>query len=288
VLGRLTPGQQGLGREVDGDRVNGGPDDANTVASLGRSLRRGTARHNPHVMPLLGKFARERFDVAAQTADDQRWVLPRKHQHSHGGTVARRPGTTLSDVSRPRPRTPAALIAGAILVAAGLGCWALYVKQTGNGGHSYDRGGSPASSVRLVAGETYTISIHGGVDREVELGLDPAALQCTAALGGQVPGALDIVAQSRDSKATNEIASFVSSIRGDVQIQCGGVGAVYVDDAEDAPFDSSGVWLVLASLALVIGLPLTLSGLRRPAGEARELDDVTDVDRVDPSAESVL
>ena len=191
-------------------------------------------------------------------------------------------------MSRPRPRTPAALIAGALLVVAGLGFWTLYVKQSGNGGHSYDRGGSPASSVRLVAGETYTISIHGGVDREVELGLDPAALQCTAALGGEAPGALDIVAQSRDSKATNEIASFVSSISGDVHIQCEGVGAVYIDDAEDAPFDSSGVWLVLASLALIIGLPLTLSGLRRPAGEARELADVTDVDRVDPPAESVL
>jgi hypothetical protein len=191
-------------------------------------------------------------------------------------------------VSAPRPRTPLALIVGALLVVAGLGFWALYVQQTGNGGHSYNRGGSPASSVRLLSGETYWISIHGGVDREVELGLDPPALQCTAALDGQSPGALDIVAQTRDSKATNEIASFVSSISGSVHIECEGLDAVYIDDAEDAPFDSSGAWLILASLALVIGLPLTLSGLRRASGGAAELADGPDVGGVDPAAESVL
>jgi hypothetical protein len=40
-------------------------------------------------------------------------------------------GTTLSDVSAPRPAPPRALIAGTLLVLAGLAFWALFVKQSG-------------------------------------------------------------------------------------------------------------------------------------------------------------
>jgi hypothetical protein len=173
-------------------------------------------------------------------------------------------------------------------VIAGLASWALYVNQAGSERHSYSRGANPPTYVRLVAGNSYSIAIHGGVDREVQLGVDPSTLLCTAALPNQSPGALDVVTEQQDSKATDRIATFVSAISGSVQIQCNGIGAVYVDDAADAPFDVSGVWLVLASLALLIGLPLTLSGLRRPTVAPSALPDADDVSRVDPAAEGVL
>jgi hypothetical protein len=203
-------------------------------------------------------------------------------------------GTTLSDVSAPRPAPPRALIAGTLLVLAGLAFWALFVKQSGGvEQHAYNRAGHPPSYAGVVTGKTYNIAIHGGVDREVALGLDPAQLTCTAARPGQVPGALNLVAENKDSKATNQIASFVSAITGQVHVECKGIGTVYLENAVGASFDWSGVWLVLASLALAVGLPLGLSALRSPAGSsagASSADDSgsADVGRVDPAAEEVL
>jgi hypothetical protein len=165
-------------------------------------------------------------------------------------------------VSAPRPITPRLLAVGSALVVAGLAMWALYVKQSRSESHAYSHDGTPPNYVRLVAGDTYSIAIHGGVAREAELGLDPAVLQCTAARSGEAPGSLQLDAHDANTKATDEIASFVSEVSGEVHIECAQVGAVYVDDAADAPFDWSGVWLVFASLALVIGLPLTVSALR--------------------------
>jgi hypothetical protein len=192
-------------------------------------------------------------------------------------------------VSAPRPATPRALIAGTLLVLAGLGFWVLYVQRSGGAEqHSYDRAGRPPSYVRLLAGQTYSIAIHGGVNREIRLGLDPSALQCSAARPGQTPGALNLTNENKDTKAINQIASFVSGITGAVQVRCAGIGAVYVDDAEDAAYDWSGVWIVLASLALAAGLPLALSGLRGPTPPRALGPDGADVGRVEPDAEQLL
>jgi hypothetical protein len=157
------------------------------------------------------------------------------------------------------------LIAGTLLILAGLGCWALYVKDSGGGEHhSYNRAGRPPAYVELVAGKVYHLAVHGGVAREAELGVSPGALQCTAARPGQAATALEVTADKADTKATNQIGSFVSALSGRVHVECTGIGTVYVDDAADAAFDRSGVWLVLASVTLAVGLPLALSGLRAP------------------------
>jgi hypothetical protein len=166
-------------------------------------------------------------------------------------------------MSQPRPTLPRALIAGPLLVIAGLACWALYVRATNTEHHSYAHGGNPPAYVRLELGATYGIAIHGGVTREAELGLAPGTLQCTAARRGESPGPLDVTAENTDTKATDRIGTFVSAIAGDVRLECSGIGAVFVDNAADAPYDWSGGWLVLASILLAIGLPLALSGLRR-------------------------
>jgi hypothetical protein len=162
-----------------------------------------------------------------------------------------------------RPTLPRALVAGTIVVIAGLAVWALYVMQANRESHSYSRGGVAPATVQLKAGTTYGIAIRGGVGREIALGLNPATLQCTATEQGHAPGPLQVNAESQDTKATDRIGSFVADFKGRVHVACTGIRAVYIDNAEDAGFDWSGVWLVLASILLAVGLPLVLSGLRR-------------------------
>lgn len=163
-----------------------------------------------------------------------------------------------------------ATLAGPVLVLVGVVCWVLFVVQSRSQHLSFSSAASPPQSVRVVAGHTYSIAIHGGVRRLAELGIESSALHCTIAQTGQPPRALQLTAESSDSKANNQIATFVSAVSGDVQIRCTNIGAVYVDNAADASFDWSGLWLVLASLSLVIGLPLTLSLLRGTTRRAPE------------------
>lgn len=155
------------------------------------------------------------------------------------------------------------MLAGALLVVAGLAFWALYVHESGSEKHSYTSGGNPPATVRLVAGHTYGIAIHGGVNRELQLGIVPNQLRCTAALPDGLTRGLALTAEQVGTKATDRIASFTSSVSGDVQVRCAVIGAVYIDNSVDASYDWSGLFLVLTSIALLIGLPLTLSALRR-------------------------
>jgi hypothetical protein len=170
-------------------------------------------------------------------------------------------------VSQPRPSLPRRLGIGALVSLLGLVFWALHSVQAGSARHSFAGLANPPQYVRLIAGHRYWISIHGGVQREAELGVSPGALECTAAGQGQAPVALTITAERADTKAINQIASFTPTFSGYVQVQCGGIGLVYVDDAADASFDWSGAWLVLACVCLLIGLPAVLSGLRAVRGE---------------------
>jgi hypothetical protein len=177
------------------------------------------------------------------------------------------------DVSPARPALPRALIAGPVVVIVALAVWALFVLQSNKETHSYNHGDNPPpANVELKKGATYGVALHGGVAREVARGLVPGTLQCTATKQGQAPGPLQVNAEAQGTKATDRIGWFVAEFGGRVHVECAGIGTVFIDNAEDAGFDWSGVWLVLASVLLAIGLPLTLSGLRR-AGR-----------RVDPAA----
>jgi hypothetical protein len=167
-----------------------------------------------------------------------------------------------------RPPVPRALIAGALLVIAGLVFWSLYVMTANHERHSYAHGGKPPTYVQLHRGVTYGVAIAGGVGREVTLGLSPGTLQCTATKPGQAPGPLDVTAEAQDTKATDRVGWFVSGVDERVHIECAGIGPVFIDNAADAAYDWSGVWIVAASLLLLVGLPLTLSGLRRTGRRA--------------------
>ena len=171
-------------------------------------------------------------------------------------------------MSAPRPASVRLLVTGTVLVLVGFLSWALYAVQSGREAHAYTAGDAPPAYVQVTAGHTYRISIAGGVKRETQLGVQASTLQCTAAAPGQAPGALSVTPEQTGTKATDQIGSFDATFSGQVHIECDRVGPVYVDNATDAGFDWSGLWLVLASLALVIGLPLTLSAVRRLPGVA--------------------
>lgn len=165
-------------------------------------------------------------------------------------------------MTAPRPPLPRALLAGGLLVLVGFASWVLYAVQSRGEAHSYAPGKVPPTYVRLERGHTYWISIPGGVRAVTAAGLDPKHLQCTASGAGEAPGALPVSGEAGDTKLITRIASFIAGSSGSVHIACRGIGAVYVDNAADASYDWSGLELVLASLALAVGLPLTLSGLR--------------------------
>jgi hypothetical protein len=160
--------------------------------------------------------------------------------------------------------------AGVLLVVAGIALWVLYRYQSGRQPDSFTTGGAPPSYVHVTSGKTYWLSIAGGVQKETSLGLDPAALKCTAATPGAGATGLAIQAESADTKAINQIASFVAPSTGKLHIECRALGTVYVDDA-DGTFDYASLWLVLATIALVLGIPLALSPVvlapRRPASQ---------------------
>jgi hypothetical protein len=184
-------------------------------------------------------------------------------------------------VSAPRSGYLRLLAGGALLVLAGVACWAMYAVQSGREHRAYAHGGTPRSYVHLVAGHLYFLAVPGGVKHLDKAGVQVSALQCTAAAPGQAPGALSITSQSRDTKAIDQIASFSAVRSGYFHIECDRLGAVFVDGTKDG-FDWSGLWLILASVALVIGIPLTLSGRRLvPAGPPRRRAD--DDDDFEPS-----
>jgi hypothetical protein len=190
-------------------------------------------------------------------------------------------------VSEPRQARLGAVVAGVLLVVGGLGAWALYVHMSGNEQTAFARDAKPPAYVQVHAGDDYRIAVHGGIATEAQAGIPPDSLSCFAAQPGKAPGALNIIYETTDTKATDDIASFVATVNGRLHVMCTGLGAVFVSNAEDAPYDWSGVWLVLASLALVIGTPLVLS-LVRSSGTGPSNGSLADVERINPAAEEFL
>lgn len=161
-----------------------------------------------------------------------------------------------------RPSKPRGSGVGVLLIALGALCWLLYAIQSGREQHAYAHGGAPPNYVQLEAGQQYWIAIPGGVRSEVSAGLDPANLKCTLTRPDGNAEELTLAVENSDSNATDQIASFIADTSGQRHVDCTGIGSVYVDNAVDSGTDWSGVWLVLASVLLAIGFPLTLAALR--------------------------
>ncbi len=149
---------------------------------------------------------------------------------------------------------------GLLLVAAGLVLWGLYHAAATREQHSFTSGEAPPQNVQLHAGTTYRLGVPGGVAAELKVGVTPASLQCAAELTGGAVSRLSLTAEQTDTKATDQIASFRAPTTGPAHVACAQLSEVYVDNATSDP---SGFLLVLATAALVVGVPLVLSGLRR-------------------------
>lgn len=156
-------------------------------------------------------------------------------------------------------------LVGVVLVVVGLALLALYRLTIGNEPHSYADGSSAPTRVQLRAAQNYSIGIAGGVGEMKRLGIDPAVLACTIGYPSTSNKPLKIAADAADTKATNQIATFTAPLSGRAHVECSGLPPVFVDNAEDAGFDTADLFLVLACLALAVGAPLLMSALRRPA-----------------------
>ncbi|MGI8678266.1 MAG: hypothetical protein ACR2LX_06175 [Jatrophihabitans sp.] len=165
-----------------------------------------------------------------------------------------------------RPGAPAwwLAFAGIVLTVLGLGLWVFYRIGVGDERHSFAPGASAPGTVLVHKGGTYSIGVHGGVltthARKVDI--ENLACEITPAAGATMQ--LAIAAEPSDTKALDQVATFVSPVSGRVHVDCPGLPAVFVDDAVDAGTDYSGTWLLLASASLAVGLPMLLSVARRP------------------------
>ena len=81
VVERHRPGQQGWRGQGEGGRVFGGADDAYPLADLVERRVAGVAGHHGHLVSSGGQRGGQRVDVAAEAANQDRWVLPRQNQH---------------------------------------------------------------------------------------------------------------------------------------------------------------------------------------------------------------
>lgn len=149
-----------------------------------------------------------------------------------------------------------------LLIVLGLGLVVLWRIASGTERHSWDTAAVPPALVELTEGHSYAISLPGGVPSEARYGVSPDSLDCSASGSGVGSSQLKLTVEQDGTKATNQIASFVSPATGRVRVDCARLPAVFVDDADNAGFDWAGVLIWLGAAALAVGLPLGLSVLR--------------------------
>lgn len=159
------------------------------------------------------------------------------------------------------------LVAGVLLLVLAVLVWAGHVFVAAGGGHSWDAGSQPPATVHLTAGRNYTLSTSGGLGALVagKASTEPS-VRCTYSAAGRASTALPVQPLAYDARITHEIATFTSSVSGDVSVGCADVSAVFVDDADDASPDLAGVLVIVCAVFALGGVALTLSGLAaRPA-----------------------
>jgi hypothetical protein len=169
------------------------------------------------------------------------------------------------------PQTRSRAVSAIVLILVGLFAAGLYRLVSGTERHSWSPGAVVPSTVAVTMNETYELAVPGGVSAWQKHGLNPSAIGCQWSTAGSGQTTLVVTAYGANTKATNAIASFTSPVTGSIHIDCSGWGAVFVDDADGAPGDSAGWFLVLAAIALTVGAGLGLSAMRMAHG-GRERD----------------
>lgn len=176
--------------------------------------------------------------------------------------------------SRPVPRRGVRPAVAAAVLLAGIVCAALARLVAGTEQHSYSPGAVAPASVRVTEGHLYRLAVPGGVTALTRRGVDVTTPRCSYLAGGGVARPLTVQAAGADTKATDEVGTFVAPVGGNLHVDCLGWGPLFVDDADDAAPDVSGWLLVATTVLLTVGAGLALSaarsaslGRRRPGGD---------------------
>jgi hypothetical protein len=175
------------------------------------------------------------------------------------------------------------------LLVLGLVLAGMYRVSSGTEHTAYASAGVPPVTARVTEGKTYGLSVPGGVRTLIGRGADVNSPECQWSASGTGTQVLQAQAGGPDTKAVNVVATFVSPVTGPISVTCAGWGAMFIDNADSAPADVAGWLLVLAVLALTVGVGLGVSALRsagagtvgasgadstRSAGPAGEDDEV--------------
>lgn len=151
-----------------------------------------------------------------------------------------------------------------VLVLTGLLCWGLFRVISATEHHAYSADPVPRRRTLVTATNTYTLSVPGGVVALQRRNVPVKDAQCEWSTAGSAMQALP-VSTDPNTKATEVVGTFISPITGDIQIECIGWGPLFVDDANNATGDPAGYFLVLATIALTVGVGVGLSALRASA-----------------------
>lgn len=165
-----------------------------------------------------------------------------------------------------------------LLVLLGVLLLGLYRVSSVTEKHSYSSGATAPANVHVTSGKSYTLSVHGGISGLQHRGVSIVSPNCTWSLAGSAAQALPVAMEKADTKATNQVGTFVAPATGETHVQCAGWGAVFVDNADNAGGDLAGVFLLGGTVALTLGLVVALAAARqflgRPSGPAGEDDEV--------------
>lgn len=149
----------------------------------------------------------------------------------------------------------------------GLVCLGLWRVVSGAENLPYTEGATPAATVKVTEGKTYSLAVPGGTRALLARGVPSSSgnavlPDCVWSIGNSGAQSLTVTAEAVDTKAVNTFGHFEAPISGRLHISCARWGTVFVPDSDDRPSDAAFWYLTLSVLLLSVGLPLTLALLR--------------------------
>ena len=153
---------------------------------------------------------------------------------------------------------------GVVLLLVAGAAWLGRGAANSSATHSWTPDATPPRTVQLTAGEDYTLSTAAGIAALAdEQGAEQPTLRCTATSGSSSAVGLKVTVGQVDQRILHVVGRFRAPFSGPAAISCAGIGRVFVDDANDAAFDTAGLLVVSTIMALFVGSALVLSGIYR-------------------------
>ena len=151
---------------------------------------------------------------------------------------------------------------GVVLLLVAGAAWLAHGAANSRAAHAWAPDATPPRTVQLTAGQDYTLSTVGGISAlTAAQGADPPALRCTATSRSGSAVGLKVTVGQVDQRILHVVGRFRAPFSGPAAISCAGIGRAFVDDADDAAFDTAGFLVVVTVMALFAGGALTLSGV---------------------------